>query len=521
MNDPFRYTPSEVMQHIAKSLIDKIDNTEVLRNSFREGKMLGILIVEDCDHPFVHKFEGTSYLVAFSGHTEASSQFKSFVPAIFDILNPDGYFKKEEAKISEINKEIDKKEKQESYKLLTASSTNLKEKKVVEIFRLKEQQKVAKQKRQDIRNGNPSEEVLSRLIKESQHEKAEIKRVSQKYDKELEAINAEIKKHISEIKVLQAERKQRSDALQRWLFEQYIVKNGLGEESTILEIFSNLKIMPPGGTGDCAGPKLLNFAFLEGLKPLELGEFWYGKSSVSEIRTHGCFYPSCSGKCGPLLGYMLQGLRIETENILEEEPEIIYEDEEIIVVSKPSGMPSIPGKIEKLSVLEYLNRKCDTFSVHRLDMDTSGVMVYAKNPQAQANLSKQFEDKVVKKSYLAKLIGPITGKKSGVITLPISTDYENRPRQRVDLVGGKEATTEYEVVATGWDEVHVIFRPLTGRTHQLRVHAAMGLGAPIAGDSLYGGGAVGGRLCLHAQSIGFKHPKTGEWLEFNCDKYEY
>lgn len=333
--------------------------------------------------------------------------------------------------------------------------------------------------------------------------------------------------------------RERSQELQQWLFSQYKVFNAKGESSTILDIFAARGLVPPGGTGDCAGPKLLNSAYANGLKPLAMGEFWYGRSPQGEVRRHGCFYPSCTGKCGPLLGYMLQGLDVEP-NPLESDalwdlpdPVILHEDAAIVVAVKPSGMLAVPGRpIEgrqpRRSLQEWLAQHldCEIFACHRLDMDTSGLMVFAKDVASQAKLQRQFENREVAKQYLARLSSggskPLKEGDNGKIVLPLALDYYDRPRQIVDPQNGKQAVTEYEVLRVSPDgTVDVRFTPYTGRTHQLRVHAAhdLGLGRPIIGDRLYGGvkaaSGASQRLMLHASYLSFRHPQTLARMTFH------
>ena len=356
--------------------------------------------------------------------------------------------------------------------------------------------------------------------------------------------------------VISSSSPEESKRLQKWLFEQYIVLNGRGEKRSVSDIFASRGLVPPGGTGDCAAPKLLQAAFLAGLKPCAMGEFWYGASPLSEVRRHGDFYPSCTGKCGPLLEYMLQGVDVEP-NPLEsdrlwtlEEPFIRYEDDAVIVVEKPSGMLSVPGRTARRCLQQWLAGKCrcTVYACHRLDMDTSGLMVFAKTLSAQTNLQRQFENREVSKKYIAVLSGPATGGTlqatdgkelkegaRGKISLPLILDYYDRPRQKVDLENGKPAVTDYEIIGIRPDgTIEVQFIPYTGRTHQLRVHAAhrLGLGHPILGDRLYGGGSygnggikVGGygagrsRLMLHASYLSFRHPSTGSRLSFESKAF--
>lgn len=319
--------------------------------------------------------------------------------------------------------------------------------------------------------------------------------------------------------------------LQDWLFSQYHVLNALGEEKTVKEIFAERGLVPPGGTGDCAAPKMLQEAYRKGYRPLAMGEFWYGASPEREVREQGRFYPSCTGKCGPLLTFMMQGLDVESNPLDAEyagsqQPELIFEDNDIIVVNKPAGMLSVPGRTAATSLLEWLQaRYGEVHSCHRLDMDTSGVMVFARNPRSKANLEGQFASREVKKTYRARLVsgGPWRHAPKGTIALPLALDYYDRPRQMVDTEDGKPAVTGYEVLQILPDgEIEIRFTPLTGRSHQIRVHAAhpKGLGRPVKGDKLYGS-PDGDRLFLMAESIAFRHPSSGEMLSFNIDGQKY
>lgn len=315
-----------------------------------------------------------------------------------------------------------------------------------------------------------------------------------------------------------------SQALQDWLFRQYKVLNALGQELSIKEIFALRGLVPPGGTGECAAPKLLNYAFRHGLHPRAMGEFWYGASSRSQVREHGRFYPSCTGKCGPLLTWMMQGLDVEPNPLdapfVYDSPRVIFSDETIVVAFKPSGMLSVPGKTAASCMTAWLESKFGQIhSCHRLDQDTSGVMVFARTLPAKVALEAQFAAREVDKTYRARLVAsdkPFNHARTGTIALPLMLDYYERPCQMVDYENGKKAVTRYEVLQIFPDgEIDVRFHPMTGRTHQLRVHAAApaGLGRPIKGDHLYGS-ADGGRLYLQAETLTFTHPVSGERLTF-------
>lgn len=313
--------------------------------------------------------------------------------------------------------------------------------------------------------------------------------------------------------------------LQDWLFTQYKVLNAQGSEATIKEIFAERGLVPPGGTGECAAPKLLNYAFRNGLTPLSMGEFWYGASPSGQVREQGRFYPSCTGKCGPLLTWMLKGLEVEPNPLdapfVADEPQIIYEDADIIVVNKPGGMLSVPGKTKAPCLLDWLSaRYGEVHSCHRLDQDTSGVMVYARNLASKVNIENQFASRLVTKTYRARLTAKLTPwdhARKGTIALPLMLDYYERPCQMVDHENGKMAVTKYEVLEILPNgEVEVRFYPQTGRTHQLRVHSAhvKGLGRPIKGDHLYGA-PDGSKLYLMAETITLTHPVAGQSLTFS------
>lgn len=323
-------------------------------------------------------------------------------------------------------------------------------------------------------------------------------------------------------------RSRASAQLQDWLSGQYKVLNARGECLSIKEIFALRGMKPPGGTGECAAPKLLQHAYSNGYRPLAMGEFWYGAAHASEVRQHGHFYPACFGKCGPLLTFMMQGLEVAPNPLDREyegrEPEILYCDDAIIAVNKPAGMLSVPGRTGVKSLLDRLRENYgEVHSCHRLDMDTSGVMVFARNLSCKAVLEAQFAGRAVSKTYRARLStgsSPFRRSLSGTVALPLMPDYYDRPRQIVDREHGKPAVTEYRVLEILPDgEIDILFHPLTGRTHQLRVHAAhpAGLGRPIKGDLLYGGSPAS-RLYLHAESLSFRHPASGALLNFTAGR---
>ena len=315
--------------------------------------------------------------------------------------------------------------------------------------------------------------------------------------------------------------KKMSQELQLWLFHQYQLLNARGETKDLVDIwqeyYSRPKLrqrfpLPPGGTGDCCAPKLLQYAYQQGLKPVCMAEFWWGQSTKEELRQHLNFYPACRGKCKPILTWMLQGLDVdpdpETLGFKHLELKTVYEDNDIVVVDKPSGMLSTRGRIEQYSVESVMQQRYPgAFVAHRLDMGTSGLLIVAKTLDAYHDLQQQFIKHEVKKKYVAMLEGRCKKEEvKGTISLPLRPDPMNRPRQIVDMEHGKRAMTEYEFLS---DHLVALY-PQTGRTHQLRIHCAHpdGLGCPIVGDELYG--TKGERLMLHAAEIWFRHPITKE-----------
>ena len=323
-----------------------------------------------------------------------------------------------------------------------------------------------------------------------------------------------------------ADHKELSLSLQLWLFQQYRLLNGRGETKDLVEIWQDYHSaprirsrfpLPPGGTGDCCAPKLLQYAYLHHLTPVCMAEFWWGESPKSLIRHHGQFYPACRGKCKPVLTWMLQGLEVDphtdTADSVLQETAIIYEDEAMAVLSKPAGMLSVPGKTGADSVSAWAQRRWPgAMLVHRLDMLTSGILLAAKTMEVYQQLQQQFTDRTVKKKYLAVVEGS-PAKEHGIIDLPLASDPMNRPLQVVDPENGKRAITEYRVLQAGQRSLLALW-PHTGRTHQLRMHCAHpeGLGCPIVGDELYGRKAD--RLYLQAQAIAFVHPMTGKRMHF-------
>ena len=536
---PFHYTPHPLCVLAAEEVKAYIASRKEWQEELASGKMFGVLIVQTDNGITNNEENQIGYLAAFSGNLAGKNLHPYFVPPVYDLLQPEGFFKIEEEQISAINIRIRELENSSSY-------LDSKEKWKIEteqakavLNQAKAELKMAKEAREIRRQSSPelSEEEQASLIRESQYQKAEYKRLEKEWKKRLEELETEVRYFDIEIERLKTERKERSAALQRKLFEQFRMLNAQGEVKDLYTIFEQtVQKVPPAGAGECALPKLLQYAYLHQLKPLAMAEFWWGDSPKNEIRHHGYYYPSCKGKCEPILQHMLQGLEVDENPLLnpvheEEELEIVFEDEWLLIVNKPAGMLSVPGKAEdRDSVYHRLKKKYPEATgpmiVHRLDMATSGLLLVAKTKKVHQDLQAQFANRSIKKRYVAVLDGIVLSERTGRIELPLCLNPLDRPRQIVSKEYGKEAITEYKIISESEkiiDEsersinesrkyTRIIFYPLTGRTHQLRVHAAHpeGLGCPILGDELYGKKAD--RLYLHAEYIEFRHPIYGDIL---------
>ncbi len=511
---PFHYTPHPLCVAAAGEVGRYLSTKGEWQGELRKGKMFGVLIVRTGEGE-------VGYLAAFSGILAGKNRHTYFVPPVYDVQEPDGFFRIEEEQISGINRRIEELQADVRYKdckQRLADETILAGQVLDDI---RGRMKAAKVERDRLRS-TVTRVDSEQLIRESQFQKAELKRQKQYWKDHLASLQAEVEVFETEIERLKAERKTRSAALQQWLFKQFRMLNARGEERDLCNLFKDtVQKTPPAGAGECAAPKLLQYAYRNGWQPLAMAEFWWGDSPKNEIRRHGYYYPACKGKCGPILKHMLQGLHVE-KNPLETdmhwgtELEIMYEDEWLSVVNKPAGMLSVPGKSDIDSVYGRVRRMYPEATgpmvVHRLDMATSGLMLVAKTKEVHQNLQAQFKNRTVCKRYVAWLDG-IVEKKEGHIELPLRPDPEDRPRQVVDAVHGKPAVTDYTVLHYDSGRTFISFIPKTGRTHQLRVHSAhpLGLNAPIVGDELYGRKAD--RLYLHAEYLGFIHPVSGVYME--------
>lgn len=527
MNSPFHYSPSpDLLRAYSEMFQWDIMRHPPFRDEIEKGKMFGILLVKDADGV-------VSSLAAFSGQIADSFHWQGFVPPIFDYLDEDGYFKVHEREISALNRVISEIENHEyasllrEYETLKAETDNAIE---VALRRMAE----AKTIRDARRKEGVSQEEETLLIRESQYLKAELHRCKLAARQQLAPILERIDECKARISGLIEKRRRMSENLQRWLFSNFRMLNAEGESKDLNTIFVEYNgIVPPSGSGECCAPKLLQYAYLHDLQPLEIAEFWHGESPRGEVRYHGAHYPACHSKCLPILGWMMRGLDVDQSpsSSLPGElmPEIIYENERFCVVNKPSGLLSVPGKSDAPSVVSLLRKHYgrDVFPAHRLDRDTSGLLLLAFDVRTQSRFHRMFEMRLVKKTYIAVLDGDISVTShplEGRISLPLAPDLNDRPRQMVDIYmtnGGKDALTDYRVVQVKDGLTHIEFHPLTGRTHQLRLHAAspLGLGMPIVGDKLYyrNNRTPCSRMLLHASAISFSFNGTPYSFTSNPD----
>lgn len=512
---PFHYTPHPLCVIAAEETQAYLKERTEWREELQTGKMFGVLVVRT-------PAGEVGYLAAFSGNLAGKNVHPFFVPPIYDLLQPDGFFRQEEERINEINARIRTLQASPALEDARSRLQSTIEYCDFVLQAAKDLMKKRKEERDRLRQFPLTEEETALLIKESQHMKAAHKLTKKSLRSILEEDQAKVDRLEQEIEQLKQERKRRSAALQRKLFEQFRILNARGEVKDLCELFApTYQGAPPAGAGECAAPKLLQYAYQHQLEPIAMAEFWWGDSPKTEIRHHGYYYPACKGKCEPILHHMLQGLRVDENPLLadshrETKLDILYEDDYLLVINKPEGMLSVPGKGDADSVYQRLSilypEATGPIIVHRLDMATSGLLLAAKTKEAHQNLQAQFKNRTIQKRYIALLEGEVP-QDEGEIRLPLCPDPLDRPRQIVSEEFGKPALTHYRVLERTSGKTLIAFYPQTGRTHQLRVHAAhpQGLHCPILGDKLYGRKAE--RLYLHAEYLAFTHPITSERIE--------
>ena len=521
---PFYYEPHELSIIAATELQSYLETQSDFEHNFglqenQEGlvigKMFGVLVCKNQEGEL-------GYLWAFSGKLAGVNHLPHFVPTIFDMLHEDGFFRKEEEVLNAINRQIEILENSDELQSKKNQLDGTKIEALTDIQNQKDKIKRLKVERDEKRISftnltlSEIEQLELELSEQSKKESILLKKMTKYWNFKIENAQNDVNLLLDEINQLKDERRLKSGALQQKLFAEYSFLNQFGERKSIGEIFNN---NPPAGAGECAAPKLLHYAFEHNLKPIAMAEFWWGQSPKSEIRKHKQFYPACKSKCEPiLLSHMLNGLDMEA-NPFQENPaegkniEIVYEDEILAVINKPAEFLSVPGKIISDSVYQRVKELYPNATgpliVHRLDMSTSGLMLIAKDEETYVKLQSQFIKRTIKKRYVALLDG-ILEENEGFIDLPLRVDLDDRPRQLVCYEHGKPAQTKWEKIEVRNNQTLVYFYPITGRTHQLRVHASheLGLKTPIVGDDLYG--TIANRLHLHAESLTFEHPITRE-----------
>ena len=525
---PFYYRPHPLSEIAASALQNYLETQTNFDHNFgldktQEGlvigKMFGVLVCQN------EKSE-LGYLWAFSGKLANENHHDYFVPTVFDMLTENSFFRKEEELLNAYNRKIENLEISIDYinelenfkKTKIQAETELQNQK----SRIKEQKTLRDERRVQIESTLNEEELFKfniQLAEESKKESILLKKMTKYWKLTLQTLEEKGLVFSNELMQLKEERKAKSAALQQKLFAEYSFFNQYREKKSLGEIFNN---NPPAGAGECAAPKLLHYAFQHNLKPICMAEFWWGQSPNSEVRQHKQFYPSCKSKCEPILmGHMLHDIEMEENPFIMnhaegKDIEIVYEDEVMLAINKPTEFLSVPGKTISDSVYARIKEKYPEATgpliVHRLDMSTSGIMLIAKNEATAVQLQSQFINRTIKKRYVALLDG-LLEKSHGYIDLPLRVDLDDRPRQLVCYEHGKPAQTKWKTIEVKNGKTKVHFYPITGRTHQLRVHAShnLGLHTPIVGDDLYGTKAD--RLHLHAEYIQFEHPVTKEIME--------
>ena len=497
---PFCYQPHPLCVMAAQEVQAYLKTQSQWAAELKEVKMFGVLVVAPLRLPPLGGGH-LGFLAAFSGTLDGKTCHPYFVPPVFDLMEPGCHFQQEQAVISSINAKI-------ASLQVRIKESPLREQMQRDLDDYRSEMLRSKEERHRLRSELSAEELAVRepeMIRQSQFQKAQFKRLQQEWKQRIDADEASLRSLEQQIGELQQERHNRSIALQQWLFRQFSFLNAKGESKNLTELFAST---PPSGAGECCAPRLLQAAYKEGLQPLCMAEFWVGDSPRDELRQEGHFYPACNSRCKPILGHMLQGLRVEENPLLSKKDqtlETVYRDEEMAVVVKPHGMLSVPGKDDLPSVQgivrEMFPQATGPMIVHRLDMDTCGLMVIALTDDMYHKLQEDFRYHRIRKTYRALLEREMPVGQQGEIRLPLRPDIMDRPRQMVDYQHGKTAITYYKVLENVGSHALVELQPQTGRTHQLRVHCAHpdGLNNPIVGDRLYG--SPSDHLCLQAYQL--------------------
>ncbi|WP_087521721.1 RluA family pseudouridine synthase [Polaribacter sp. SA4-12] len=528
---PFYYKPHSLAKIATKEIQEYLENKTDFTHNFGLsedettlpiGKMFGVLVVKNNQNEI-------GYLAAFSGKLADKSLPKKFVPPVFNMRTEGSFYIKGEKEIDEINIQLSVLKKDYSYLSLKKSLKKISKSIDDDLALVRKKMKLNKADRKARKQhgqatlSEPEFNLLNtKLVQESFNDQFFYKELHEYYEDKIAKKRQELTVFEDGIASLKKQRKEKSNYLQQTLFSKYAFLNKEKKKRDLLDIFDNPAIKPPAGSGECSAPKLLQYAFLNDLTPICIAEFWWGISPNSAIRQHKNYYPACQGRCKPILAHMLEGVEMDDNLLLEnlaekQDLEIVYEDDVLLVVNKPTEFLSVPGKDITDSVYTRIKEKYPNATgpliVHRIDMSTSGILLLTKTKEANKVLQSQFIKRTIKKRYVALLNGELT-ENSGTIKLPLRVDLDDRPRQLVDFEHGKNTETNWEIIKKENGKTKVYFYPITGRTHQLRVHAAHkdGLNTPIVGDDLYG--KKENRLHLHAEFIEFSHPETNKIMSF-------
>lgn len=563
---PFYYEPNPLCLLAIQELQQQLSDNAYYQKEFTQtGKMFGVLLVKNAQGE-------VGYLCGFSGklaidqadinldrisQNSMNQDMINFVPPVFDPFTQAEFYQTQSVIINQLNSQLQQLEDNDELKQCQKILIDIEDESQRDVSAYQQIMSLNRANRKQQRKNAEHSlsnldfiEVKVALAKESVVDKNSLRDLKAHWLEKINAAQEDFNVFADEITQLKEKRKQLSNALQKKLFEQYRFLNSAAIEKNLIELFLDTPYqVPPAGAGDCAAPKLLQYAFKCGLTPLAMAEFWWGQAPKSEIRQHKKIYGACIGKCKPILGHMLAGMSLDDDPLLinpaaNKSLEIVFQDDAIVVVNKPSGLLSVPGKNIADSVYSRIKQQfpnaTGTLIVHRLDMATSGLMVLALTQRAQKSLQKQFISRAIKKRYVALLEGKVesrladskstlSDKKLGYVTLPLRGDFDDRPRQLVCFEHGKAAKTQWQVIEQIAGKTKLYLYPETGRTHQLRVHCAhpLGLNLPILGDDLYGrnnhysnndiGDKKTQRLHLHAEMLTLNHPISTEVMTFQID----
>jgi len=531
---PFFYQPHSLAKIAATQLQQHLTPL-----SNQQGRMYGVLVVknEQGNLGFITACSGTQTDMTTIGNKQ------NLVPAVFTGFEQNSYYLTKQSLVNQLTHEIKRHAETTRYRLAKTLVTSEQSSATFQISQLQRELASNRQIRKALRAeiapkltdtfAQDDPEIFERakqqsiqLSRESVQDKKQLAALKTYWQQRIEQAQQAFLALDSQLSELKKSRRKLSNKLQKLLFKQYQFLNIKGETKDLNTIFENEAVaQPPAGSGDCAAPKLLQYAFNHKLTPVCMAEFWWGLPAKSEIRKHGHFYPACQGKCLPILTHMLDGMKVDDNPLLENPADsldlpIIYQDDDLVVVNKPANMLSVPGKNIEDSVYTRIKKAfphaTGSLVLHRLDMATSGLLLLSLNEKAHKHLQKQFINKEINKRYVAVIDG--TPKQtSGEIHLPLLLDIHDRPKQKVCFKYGKRAETQWQMISTTKGQSTLYLYPITGRTHQLRMHCAHpdGLNMPIIGDTLYGTPA--NRLHLHAESLSFIHPSTKERMSFTIE----